>query len=858
MFTFFLIAMDRVSWTSESEPKPEPSSMIETSARPSVTASSVSGDSFVTANSYASSASRHNAIDPQAESENDEDYSALIESTKLPLSSNASISSVETVRPAPRSANGNITNRPMTESPSDVENETEAQPLASTETDHRRKRRSLVKSIARKPKSMLWRKAGSVFVPNVDTPARASTSVRAGTVIKEDALLYMRSGNGSGSEPARYQASKETRFGLRKEQWRQMRVVLTSTHLTIYSTPSLCWPKARIEHRIYLDGNKRAKQLQLFLYSPLDYTFCLRHASKHERDFVTFTFQARSVTLCQEWYLALYRLLPPMATRPCPLWCEVFVPLLDLRLHLPFTTDSDKEPRFDISSDNVLSAVLEVLEEDDAWSHLLETKLGTTDLGMCWTNKDRAEWIYWKSTIDGRQRADTMICAQSIEQTHRLELRHIEHMPNHIVLQGTTLKEPPPVEGFMFRSTDFSGKPIRTRGFIRRRFYFATFDQYLYFILPSKVVPPDLRCHMDNEENAGSQSNVTVITPFASDDVDVQREEHNRRLKMMREASGMIDLLEVLYVRRSFSSNDFPNQAAISGVSANSSTPVLGHVQGVPFQPARTGTKRDQQKAILELIMENGLIMKFETYSAEMCDVWVNYLSSLIVYWKAYKEAERDVHVRNAISVAPHNTSLHTASAEVGATATSPVVADTRLWNYCLYEQCRDVVKSGILYFQPKSRGTFTQKIFTLTSDGWLLFHDMFVRSPSSCQPMATCVHHKKGRLDIANCYVYSGGISLDTSTVENPNRPARLFKDGLATADEDIDCVFSLWKPRLRRYFSTKRQRIIIFKNDQRISAQGDIWTFYAPSRQEKEEWVWAINVVIDHLLRSDKRAPV
>lgn len=64
-------------------------------------------------------------------------------------------------------------------------------------------------------------------------------------------------------------------------------------------------------------------------------------------------------------------------------------------------------------------------------------------------------------------------------------------------------------------------------------------------------------------------------------------------------------------------------------------------------------------------------------------------LAQIIVYWKARREAERESHTHdNFIIKDKDNDSkdgcVHKSKEEE--------LADTRIWSYCLYEQCRDVM----------------------------------------------------------------------------------------------------------------------------------------------------------------------
>ncbi|KAI9496221.1 hypothetical protein BDB00DRAFT_758520, partial [Zychaea mexicana] len=287
-------------------------------------------------------------------------------------------------------------------------------------------------------------------------------------VIKQDALLCKKSlgMHGVGDQPTRYKASRETKQ--LKEEWRQLQVELTSTTLSLYSSPALIWPSRRLEHRVALNenrdqhlqqrhscrisNNQTTKKLRLYLQSPLDYTFCIQYPFKSSHDeYVTLTFRGRSVTLSQEWYVALYRVLPDTCKPACSPWCEVNIPLMDLQVRLPLVDKYTNEMRYDITLDSVKSAVLAVLEKDEDWAQNVQSRLGKDNIAMCWTRDNRTEWVYWaRSLTDERRHINLVMSPQHIEQTHRLELRRIEHTPTDIIFSDhKSMQEPPPVEGFL-------------------------------------------------------------------------------------------------------------------------------------------------------------------------------------------------------------------------------------------------------------------------------------------------------------------------------------------------------------------------------------------------------------------------
>lgn len=145
------------------------------------------------------------------------------------------------------------------------------------------------------------------------------------------------------------------------------------------------------------------------MLSPLDYTFCIQYTPTHAKEPLTLIFRARSFSLCQEWYSSLYQHFPVDARKPLPEQCDIYLPARDLHIHLPLLTDYQH-----ISMDEVKEVVLDLLKEDANGSTLLGQ--GQSELLLCWTRKDRAEWIFWDSLMDGTPRSDLIFCPQLIEK----------------------------------------------------------------------------------------------------------------------------------------------------------------------------------------------------------------------------------------------------------------------------------------------------------------------------------------------------------------------------------------------------------------------------------------------------------
>ncbi|KAI9477739.1 MAG: hypothetical protein EXX96DRAFT_224545 [Benjaminiella poitrasii] len=715
---------------------------------PPLATPSSEGTSFFTARSGANSTIYHSADSTphfllQAMNDNDEeeeiDYgflnsdNAIFNTSTKPISppegdvdsNDSEVASVQTVRPL-KPSNTNKDKLPSVQLPQTSQSTvlplTPPSPTIQSVSKSQRKRN---RHVSRKKKPLLWRRTGpasvSQQIPTIVTSDRLVFNP-TGEIIKREPILCMRSVAGSsGTEPSRYKAAKEARYDLLTEKWRQVELVLTDSYISTYSSSNIYWPKQKLEHRIYLIGSHKPKKLQLYLLSPLDYSFCLRYQTQHSSRIpmmATMTFKARSFLKCQEWYMQIYDMLPNECKHPSPQWCKVYIPLLDLSVNLPLSNVKNSKK---LTMEDVKETVISVLEEDrdellkrlitnnDMVRMIEEDKSPSIhDLALCWTHEDRAEWIYWThSSSDPERRIDTVICPQNIENTHRLELRLIEHTPHDIILrENVRLKEPLSVEGFMIHVTDFKGSLNAVLNAGRRLNYFASFDQYLFYIPSSKVDPPNTACFIDEDllpRNIRSKPYVSALSPYtASCTEEIEEGEIQRRMRLMMEAKGIIDLTEVSYVRRAFSNElDELEESDISSRVLSkrpSRTPMLSHRHH--SKPKRSQSifpvKKERHKPCLELVMENGLQIKFEVYSSETCDLWVNYLARIIVYWKARKEAEKDAHSHANLFINTDNdTKKRTSKEKVVERSVKEKIADTRIWSYCLYEQCRDIVVSS-------------------------------------------------------------------------------------------------------------------------------------------------------------------
>lgn len=117
-------------------------------------------------------------------------------------------------------------------------------------------------------------------------------------------------------------------------------------------------------------------------------------------------------------------------------------------------------------------------------------------------------------------------------------------------------------------------------------------------------------------------------------------------------------------------------------------------------------------------------------------------------------------------------------------------------------------------------------------------------------QVLPTSTHEHQMAIDLRQTYVYSGRQCLEDKVVYDFERPNRIFADGLVSNDDVKECTFVLWRAKHSTgLFESKKSR---------LASKGSLFIFMARSRQEKEEWVWAIQQCIDRASRDVKEDPV
>ncbi|CAD6886632.1 unnamed protein product [Tilletia laevis] len=279
----------------------------------------------------------------------------------------------------------------------------------------------------------------------------------------------------------------------------------------------------------------------------------------------------------------------------------------------------------------------------------------------------------------------------------------------------------------------------------------------------------------------------------------------------------------------------------------------LAEVDGMPTEALQTGRVRDliqrdlggeehmnasEDKALLrklrqfEVVHSNGRSIRLESYSAPLTQQWIKHLTELRVYWKRKErlDALTLMQVQGDIDPVKFSEKAHRALAEKDfrhpvsqEERVSPLLSS--LWNWCIIEGCRGIIRSGKLYHKHSAYAPYERGHFILIG-GRLLGYalstsertsrarqnaDIFWRRRSEAGGMRT--------IPLRDAYIFSGPLTdafrgaknasfeggaktpagslgcgtgaASTGGSEERHTLPRVYADGMISMDEDEDCTF-------------------------------------------------------------------
>lgn len=494
-----------------------------------------------------------------------------------------------------------------------------------------------------------------------------------------------------------------------------------------------------------------------------------------------------------------------------------------------------------------------------------------------------------------------MQLASAVQRPPALEFRLARHSPQTVVDErGQTVIEPPGIEGYVTRIHGASNN--------RDRVYLTVHDGHLFVVNATKAGVPDppfdtgsadvmtsLVASLAMESASGvagapysvdpqgkatkpgvisalirrmrltrAQHAVTLAahtsdrdeatTPDAIE-ARFEAQELERIHDLIASARGYLRLRDLREIR--------PASADVASHDRDISLGSGGHKRGVSEQSGGTALsassgKGDALARSFELVTHRGAVIRLETASEPIALEWVRRLTELREYWQ--RRATRDaceqmsaqpVDARRAAA----RMHAHGQRGELGASdpdqlggASTELLS--RVYSRCVVDGCRGLLKSGRLYERHGvGRGRFRERFLTLVRPATLLSYEIVDRTISgAAKPTA---FHRRKRIDsLRDAYVLVGDLAVDRlegprgqperdQLDANGHLVPRVYPDGLISADAADDCSLQLWWPQM---------------SGTRLAHHGRTMILRARSRIERDEWVYAITVEQERLVRAER----
>lgn len=674
--------------------------------------------------------------------------------------------------------------------------------------------------------------------------------------------------------------------------------------------------------------------------------FNLRRSGTH-----VWLFNARSMSNGADWIWELWRELGGEISP----FVDIHLPVADIRIRIPIPDQipifSQKLNRPDrgiqnprtendndslhygegyklISRANVIDAVKDLACRVGRWKELMQ-KLEDKGLtfALAWRNENKLQWIIHDSTIDGQRRDWTVLVGALLagdQSPSVLEFRAAVHYPSSVRTPlDEEMKEPHSVEGFLWRVKAVSGSLTRV--------YVSTHDGLLFVSRPSRAFPPgrfvvsDPTSHRRNfgtpgteakgKNRRGSAENDETLEglgrrlaglsntfPYSLEEIDARIDaykslERRRQYEQITRADGYIDVRDIVSIHLlNETQQSVLGQISENNVNHTSFTQDDGDIggeEGLDLAEDRGALKRRRQ---FELRMTNGRTVKFEAYSTSVAHQWVEHLTEIVQYWKRREK----VDALDLMSASGYDLSLirgHCQDRKImynqapGKERTAPILG--KIWNWCVIEGCRGIIRSGRLFVKKKPYGAFTSRYCVLIG-GRLLTYKLMTSTRTARSRQNAGIFHRRQEtvIHLRDAYVYSGQLT-EHMLVNGRSQGAgaigatggfvgglrhtlpRVYRDGLLSIDDDEDCTFviryrpqrvqakapiPLFPPKGEGSSSihSPQSRTRSNKGPSTTQIPLNLKPVYhialrARSRLERDLWVWAINTECERTVRKD-----
>lgn len=572
-----------------------------------------------------------------------------------------------------------------------------------------------------------------------------------------------------------------------------------------------------------------------------------------------------------------------------------------------------------LQADRVIEECVARLSTVPQWKDLVETaKRQGTNFRLAWRRGSILDWI--TDPPPGEAPPDWAVVGgfafRQAGQASVLELRPASHYPttcrvpaqdgasgSHI---SSTIRvaEPPGIEGFVIRITP-KGRS--------RRVYLSTRKNLLFRSRPTLAHAPDppLRV-MDVMNNPAAvvlgpfiagmatlaqpdkKKREKLWSPVARSVLRDHSHQHRKRRDRALQSLSLADIADEAFGDPMALCDDYAancdgnhmleyletmeKKRAFLQVTDSLGYVRISEIQSVEPELETTaanldGSKENSRK-LRRLIVnfDSGRYVKLECPSNDVRDEWVVRLRALATYWRRRERVDAIQYMELSGSAAmvhrlpargPHK--KHAYEDEPDADTMPPLSRDevlashhlTHLYNWCLLDGCRAILREGIMHVKQGLRGMYQMRHVVLLPG--ILLEFQHVTRGIHGQPLPSPYHRRTRLLHLRDCYVYSGTLAghLNAPTAstgewdpadETQHQFPRCYPgmDGLRTADERDDCTFVVFKIKHSESGT-----------DCKLGKKGkstDARVYRTRSKLERDLFVYALNLSIERLLRGEQ----
>ncbi|WVQ65819.1 uncharacterized protein L199_003997 [Kwoniella botswanensis] len=533
-----------------------------------------------------------------------------------------------------------------------------------------------------------------------------------------------------------------------------------------------------------------------------------------------------------DWYWEIWKELNTNGEEGLPDRFDIQIPSLSTSIRL-FTNPTGDDEYDPLGSTSQLEKFEKTKVIETCWKMLLDSDLnvedlkrqsesastskGQLDLQLVWKNQKNGnlDWIAYGDTVQGKKRGWNLLSglarAQGETTCRDLQLRSARHRPSLIKLEdGTSLEEPPGIEGYLTRHKDGSTK---------EQVYISSHDGNIFVGNMKEARPP---LPPSKESSTPSELFPELYKTFID-------EEHRRMASFLARCSGCIDLRDIVSIK------------------------ILPDKTKHQHQP-RPSMPQEPYGRTFEVEVNTGGNVRLEAQSPELAKEWVDNLRGLKKYW----ERRHRVDARQRMDVI----TLHSRENPFTGTELSNESDDflSEVWDWCVIKGCRSITVSGRLFMRKDKWDKFRSKYIVL-SGGTLISFKIKKKN---------AFHTRKKRYPLFGAYVYSGMLALDeipsTSSSDAFTSESRVYQDGLQSSDGAEDTTFCV---RLTSPSSSKKEKgwgkkvTQPWENQDLVKDQNflppdlskrpsQLLIFRARSKLERDRWVWAINAEMERQVRS------